>query len=374
LPELLSHKAEAKHDADDRSTDQSIDDDGDLDIPWQNLRQTDQSIEWFDAKQQLISRTGKHFPTGPLNFHLHQQGAVRILSFPVYAEAGKQGQVRGYVRVSELIKEEQGTLHQLVVELGWGSLLGSLLITGSGWYLTRRSLQPIEQNVRQLKQFTADASHELRNPLTVIKTTVEVMQSHPERIHAGDIGKLESIHQATAQMSQLVDDLLLLARSDSTGTVSNQLLIPLDELLEDLIEALQPQAATKQIQLIGSMPINSSIRVRGDASQLRRLFANLLDNALDYTPPQGKVQVTVVVTSISIIVKVQDTGIGIAPEHIPLIFDRFWRADQARSQRDGGAGLGLAIAQTIAQAHGGEISVTSQLNVGSCFQVRLPLA
>lgn len=107
---------------------------------------------------------------------------------------------------------------------------------------------------------------------------------------------------------------------------------------------------------------------------MRRLFANLLDNALTYTPANGSVWVAAERLNTNIIVSFRDTGIGIAPKQIAFVFDRFWRADQARSRQEGGSGLGLAIAQTIARAHGGEISVVSQLHIGSCFQVRLPLA
>ncbi len=152
--------------------------------------------------------------------------------------------------------------------LSWGSLLGGLLIGGSGWWLTRRALQPTEQYLRQLKQFTADASHELRSPLTVVRTTVEVMQNHPERFHEVDVAKLRSIHSATVQMSQLVDDLLFLARSDhKLPSALAALPIPLDELLEDLTESMQPQAAAKQIQL--SLAPLPPMQIKGDARHLR---------------------------------------------------------------------------------------------------------
>lgn len=111
----------------------------------------------------------------------------------------------------------------------------------------------------------------------------------------------------------------------------------------------------------------------GDSAQLSRLFSNLLENALQYTPEGGSVTLTLHQQNRYAIVSVRDTGIGLAPEQIAHVFDRFWRADKARSRREGGTGLGLAIAAAIAKHHGGKITVTSELDVGSCFQVRLPL-
>lgn len=112
--------------------------------------------------------------------------------------------------------------------------------------------------------------------------------------------------------------------------------------------------------------------MRGDAIQLRRLFTNLIENALQYTPDGGKVKVSIQKNDTFVNIIVEDTGIGIPADRLSFVFDRFWRADRARSWREGGSGLGLAIARAIARAHGGEISVTSQVNVGSCFRICLP--
>ncbi|HBL13705.1 MAG TPA: two-component sensor histidine kinase, partial [Cyanobacteria bacterium UBA11162] len=224
-----------------------------------------------------------------------------------------------------------------------------------------------------LKQFTADASHELRSPLTAIKASVEVMRNHPERIHPKDAKKLAAIASATAQMSHLAEDLLFLARTDATVLTSmgEQIPIPLNKVLQDLLELLEPFAQDKEINLESELLM--SISVMGNEIQLTRLFANLLENAIQYTLPGGTVRVILAKQNRFAIVSVKDTGIGIEREHLPLVFDRFWRADKARSRREGGTGLGLAIAQAIAQRHGGKITVTSKVGVGSCFQVRLPM-
>jgi signal transduction histidine kinase len=199
------------------------------------------------------------------------------------------------------------------------------------------------------------------------------MQSHPERIHPADSHKLTVIASATAQMTQMIEDLLLLARAD--GEVlhqPSQMILPLDELLEEVVDSFALQAEAKSITLKADLAIAMS--VKGDANQLERAFHNLLANALQYTPEGGTVTVAASTQDDWVTVKITDTGIGIAPEHLALVFDRFWRADQARTRRAGGSGLGLAIVQGIVRSHRGEITVSSQLEVGSCFQIHLPLA
>lgn len=354
-----------------------IDEDEDLDIPWQDLRQDQQSIEWFDSRRRLLGRSGQHFPdhSPGVRFQTWQQEQIRSLTIPVYAIDPTAKRLIGYVRVNDSTQNEQEELNRLLAGMGWGGLIAVILIGITGWQLTRRSLRPIEQSFQQLKQFTADASHELRSPLTAIKTSVEVLQSHPERIHPADVRKIDHIADATQQMTQLVEDLLLLARTDAAQIVIKPLRIPLNELLEDLVEALQSQAMAKQITLtIAPLP---ELQVEGDAFHLRRLFANLIENALSYTPIGGSVEVLLAERSPSldyVWIAVKDNGIGIAAAHLPHVFDRFWRANPSRTHRGGGSGLGLAIAQAIAQAHDGEITVTSQVGRGSNFQVRLPLA
>jgi len=310
------------------------------------------------------------------NFHVSQSAKIRSITIPVYLHSlsEKDKKLQGFVRVSESTAELEAELKRVL----WGFELGGLIVTIlsglGGWWLTKQSLQPIEQSFQQLKQFTADASHELRNPLTIVKTSVDVMMNYPERIHPANVDKLVAISSATNQMTQLVEDLLLLARTDAVTNIQriDWRTIPLDELLEDLVELLEPQAISLEITL--KSEISTEVLIKGEVIQLKRLFSNLLQNALQYTPKGGTVIVSLVKLERLTVINVQDTGIGIAAEHIPLIFHRFWRADRARSQREGGTGLGLAIAEAIAKTHGGDIIVTSEVGVGSCFQVRLPLA
>lgn len=370
-------------------TPRSLDDDGDLDIPWQDLQQDLQGVEWFDPTGQLLGRAGKLFsdavpPSEAIadlevgdedNLEGAADNEMHRLTISVYKAKHRLGEpkLQGYVRVTQSNQAIAEELERVRAGLQWGSLLALGLSGLGGWWLTQQSLRPIEHSMQQLKQFTADASHELRNPLTAIKASVEVMLSHEERLNPADLPKLDAIASATVQMSQLVDDLLWLARSDRTHVPTCTVTIPLEDLLEDVLDQYMPQAEQKHIDL--KADLHSHLSVLGDPQQLKRLFANLVTNALHYTPSGGTVTLS---SSLEpddwVSVRIVDTGIGIAPEHLPFIFDRFWRADQGRAHREGGSGLGLAIAQAIAHQHQGKIMVQPQPSGGTCFQVELPTA
>ncbi len=342
----------------------------------------EQGVEWFDNKQQLMVQEGNFFPPEPLpkivppEGQIVQKGNTRSFILPVYEtpvyETKKPGQLLGYVRATKSMNLLNAELRRFQQGLIAGVAIVSGLVTASGFWLTHESLKPILRSFEQLKQFTSDASHELRSPLTAIRASIAVMQSHPERVHPADVEKLKAIASASAQMSQLVDDLLLLARMDrQVPDRAAWRHIALDEILEDLVDLYSDRAGEANISLKSQLIPN--LEVYADASQLFRLFTNLLSNALQYTPSGGTVTVSLQRSRTHALIRIEDTGIGIASDQLPYIFDRFWRADQARSQHQAGSGLGLAIAKTIAQSHGGDITVHSQLGQGSCFQVKIPL-
>ena len=199
----------------------------------------------------------------------HLEGAtdneIHRLTIPVYEAEPRPGEpkLQGYVRVTQSNEAIAEELERVRSGLQWGSLLALGLSGVGGWWLTQQSLRPIEHSMQQLKQFTADASHELRNPLTAIKASVEVMLSHEERLHPTDLPKLEAIASATVQMSQLVDDLLWLARSDRTYVPTRMIPIPLEDLLEDVLDQYMPQAEQKQIDL--KADLHSPLSVLGDS-------------------------------------------------------------------------------------------------------------
>ncbi|MBE9126173.1 MULTISPECIES: sensor histidine kinase [unclassified Coleofasciculus] len=350
-------------------------------VPWRDIFNRDQqSLEWFDAKGKLLASRG----TLDLNFRLsvgsqtlerwQKPKQIRIYTISVFKDGSNPNQpnLEGYIRASQSTEDIETVQSQMLWGLGMGGMMALGLVSLGGLWLSQKAIEPIEQSFQQLKQFTADASHELRSPLTAIKASVDVMRNHPERIHPKDAKKLAAIASATAQMSHLTEDLLFLARTDGTVStpVRDRIPIPLNKILQHLVELLEPFAQDKDVALQSQWFANLS--VMGDETQLTRLFSNLLENALQYTPPGGKVILTLAKHNRFALVSIKDTGIGIEREHLPFVFDRFWRADKARSRREGGTGLGLAIAQAIAQRHGGKITVTSQVGCGSCFQIRLP--
>jgi signal transduction histidine kinase len=331
-----------------------------------------QAVQWFDAQGQQLIRQGKHVLTIPLNPKKQiqvQQEPLAILGVTLSVHDKHTNQLVGFVRASETLEGLNNTIHRLDVGLG-GSILVALLLSGlSGIWFIRQVMQPIQQSFQKLQQFTADASHELRSPLMAIKSNASVALRYPEGIRDSDIEKFHAIASATQQMTQLTEDLLLLARADRAIKPRSNT-VNLTAILKQLVHDHLPQAQDKQIEL--RFQISEQLYSRGDSVQLTRLFKNLIENALHYTPEQGTVSIDAIRAEHHLIINVQDTGVGIAPEHLPFIFDRFWRADRSRARWTGGSGLGLAIAKSIAQSHSGKITVTSQLSVGSCFTVSLP--
>lgn len=327
------------------------------------LLNSSQAVQWFDTQGRLIDQRGDDPLTLPLNpkqtFQTQTLPPAQGVTLPVI-ETEKNGELIGYVRASESLEELYGTLRRLDWGLGGGVVLALALTGLGGTWLTRQAMQPIEQSFQRLQRFTSDASHELRSPLMALKTNAAVALKYPEGMRDLDAEKFQAIASASTQLTALTESLLLLARTDQTVQVEE--IVDLKALLEHLLDLYQLQAEAKQIQLKAQLKAGW---VKGDTIQLTRLFTNLIDNALRYTSAGDVVEVQTNLGRAYLTVSVEDTGIGIAAEHIEHIFDRFWQADQARSYQAGGFGLGLAIAQN----HGGSITVTSQLGAGSCFTV-----
>jgi heavy metal sensor kinase len=232
-------------------------------------------------------------------------------------------------------------------------------------------LDRIDKSVRRMVQFTADASHELRAPLTLIHTAAEFSlrrERKPEEL----LEAMRKVVRESARTASLVDDLLVLARADS-GTDELRLApVDLVAVAHSVYEQVITLAKPKQIQVSIDVP-DTPVMVQAGEQALARLFLILLDNAVKYTPDGGQVgfQARSVDSHAEAIIR--DTGIGIAAEDLPHIYDRFWRADKVRSRNLGGAGLGLSIALWIVEQHGGQIEARSDIGQGAQFTVRLPL-
>jgi signal transduction histidine kinase len=228
-------------------------------------------------------------------------------------------------------------------------------------------LSRIEAGFRSIERFTADASHELRAPLSLIMTAGEVsLRKERSREELAEV--LRKIVREARHMSKLVENLLDLARGDARRRHTELAPVDLTAMLRDLCAELTPAAASKGLALTADIP-DQEVRILGEATELRRLFLILLDNAIKYTEA-GSIGLGLLATGAHVIVKVGDTGIGIDKDALPHVFDRFWRADKARSRPEGGAGLGLSLASQIVQRHGGTISVESEIRRGSIFIVK----
>jgi heavy metal sensor kinase len=229
----------------------------------------------------------------------------------------------------------------------------------------------LEEAFVKQRQFVADASHELRTPLAVLQAESSLVLEKP-RDENEYRRSLELVSQEVDYMSEIVGKLLVLARSDSGCEPVKIQDVDVAGLLAELSQDLEALAQEKGLRLsVGPM---DGLMVRGDRVRLRQLFLNILDNALRYTPAGGTITGSVVRNDEQAVVSIGDTGIGIPEEHLPFIFDRFYRVDKVRTNGEGGTGLGLAIATSIAKMHGGTIEVESRVGGGSMFRVLLPLA
>lgn len=352
-------------------------------------------LEWFSPTGKLLWSTLSE----PLNIPIHanrtgetvwvinhklQSENYSLRQVTQRVEIGRQ--VLGYLRVSHPWFEVTKPIRQLILDLILGGSLTLICVAAIGWLLSGLAIAPVRESYGRLKQFTADASHELRNPIATIQTNVQVALAEPD-IDPQQHQQLQVIERLTRRLGRLVDDLLFLARQDS-GIVQQQWVdVPLDALLIEVIEEQLAIATTQNLSLsleiVDSPNTEDNFTVLGDWDQLARLFTNLVSNCVQYTASGGKIQVELQLAAKSkrtspmlnpaLQVKITDTGIGISPEALPHIFDRFYRADPARTHRSAaGSGLGLAIAKAIVENHRGQIHIDSQLSEGTAITVSLP--
>jgi signal transduction histidine kinase len=227
----------------------------------------------------------------------------------------------------------------------------------------------LEGSFKRMAEFTADASHELKTPICAMRGEAEVLLSKERKAEEYQEGLAHFIEQFD-HLNQMINDLILLSKFDATQMELKMDPLRLDLLIQDLCDLFQILAEQKKIAL--EMDTIEEVIVLGDKMRLQQLFTNLIDNAIKYTP-EGSIDITMEKNKEYVLVKVKDTGIGIAQEEQEKIFKRFYRMDKSRSRETGGVGLGLSIAEWIAHAHHGRIEVYSKVNQGSTFTVYLPI-
>jgi signal transduction histidine kinase len=237
------------------------------------------------------------------------------------------------------------------------------------WFMTRRTLAPARQIHERQRQFVSDVAHELRTPLSIMSGELEVALSK-ERTLEDYRQVLNSSKQETDRLIELSENLLFLARADRGRQAIEFEKVDVTDLIGSVIASLQLESTKKGIT-IHFEPEEEPTFVRGQPAMLRRLFFNLIDNAVRYTPSQGETWISLATDKQYTEVKIRDSGVGIAAEDQEKIFDRFYRTDPSRS-RTKGYGLGLAICKSIVELHHGGIAVRSDLGKGSTFTVTLP--
>jgi len=336
---------------------------------------------------------------------------ARILTEPVF----RDGRLAWIIQVGISVEQVNHTLDDLRTTSLFITPLVILLLSASGWLLAGRVLNPVvnitetaqritaeklnrrlpvsahddefnrlsrtinsmlgrlEESFRRIRQFSGDASHELRTPLAIIKGETEVAlrwAKSEEELRQTLESNLEEINI----MERIVTDLLSLARSDAGEMRLNINEFSLSDLLQDIYMHARTLAERDKHEVHLHLLVDSEIRIHGDQIQVYRLLLNIVNNAIKYTPAGGAIDITMQLRHNNrALITISDNGVGIDEEHLPHIFERFYRVDASRNRDQGGTGLGLAIVKAIVAAHSGELTVTSSIGKGTTFAITLPL-
>jgi len=347
---------------------------------------------------------------GFYNLSINQPDDLRVYFAPIVVD----GKTTGIVQVARLLSPQMAVLHELSNNLLFLFAIALLLAAGVGYWLTGVALHPINQatatalaitrtgNLKRRvpirkqrsdeigalistfnemldrleelfekqKRFTGDISHELRSPLTTILGNLSLLRRAKDLPESEREDMLNEMYSEAERMHRLISDLLLLSQADS-GLSINRAPVELDTLLLETYRLARRRAGDRlHIQLTHE----DQAVVMGDADRLRQVLDNLINNAIHYTPDGGRIELSLYCRNKEAIITVSDTGQGIAPEDLAHIFDRFYRADKARTRAAGGTGLGLSIVKWIVDAHQGRIEVESTPGEGSAFRIFLPVA
>ena len=332
----------------------------------------------------------------------------RVYSQPLDAPEGRPG---GWLQVARSLAPSAQASESLFVQIMLSLPLVVVLAAVVGYFLAGRALRPIDRITRTAqalsaqdltqrigyegpddevgrlartfdqmldrlqaafereRRFTADASHELRTPLTVIKGRIDVTVSRPRTVQEYT-HTLHEVGREADRLIRLTNDLLFLTRLGQRSPSMQPQAVDLSDLLSAIVDQVRPLAETKPLALVEE--VTPGLRLTGDPDHLIRLFLNVLDNAIKYTPAGGRVTVRAVAEGTTVCVTVRDTGPGIPPQHLPHLFERFYRVEADRSRETGGTGLGLAVAAEIARGHGGTLEVQSAVGQGTTCLIRLP--
>ncbi len=284
---------------------------------------------------------------------------------------GRDSVPRTALVVGQSLAPEQETLRRLLMVLAGAGGAGLLLSMLGAWFLAGRALVPIQRAFQRQREFVADAAHELRTPLTVLHAATDLLHQHRTEPLEASGETFDDVRQEIVRLERLVADLLTLARSDLGELDLAVGRVDLASLAGDVVRRTEPLARSRGVALRYRCE-TAPLWIEGDPDRLQQVLLILLDNALQHTPAGGSVDVVVRGQGASAIMQVADNGSGIPPEQLPRVFDRFYRGDRARSRQRGSTGLGLSIARSLVDAHGGNLSLSSTVGAGTTATVRLP--
>ncbi|HZQ38470.1 MAG TPA: ATP-binding protein, partial [Dehalococcoidia bacterium] len=245
---------------------------------------------------------------------------------------------------------------------------GLLVAVAAAWFLSGKALEPIQEAFQRQQEFTADASHEFRTPLTIMRSATDLLARHVDEPLSSNRELLDDLRTEIDRLERIASDLLTLARSDAERLELAVADVDVSALAGETVRRLRPLADARGVAL--EFDGTAELRVEADPDRLEQVFTILIDNAAKHTPPGGQVCVDTGRQGQDAVVMVRDSGPGIAPEHLDRIFDRFYRVDHAR-ERAGGTGLGLAIAKALIEAHGGHLRIESKQGQGTTATVAL---
>lgn len=326
------------------------------------------SIQLFDRRGNLLESYG---PKGaPKLMGTQSQVMSNGHSFRnIVTDLKKDDQVIGFLQIQLPTTNNETAINDLLLTMALAAPIMLLGLGASSFLVSGKAVRPIQDNVQMLKEFLADAGHELNTPLAIIRARSEALERRLKKYEL-PVEDLKVINASALRMEKIVNDLTLLAEMEGPLLSSPKQNIELDKIVANITEqfALRFQEGAVKLEICQLQPV----RVLGYPDSLERMISNLLENALKYTDSEGVVQVSVKIEGRQAVITIKDTGIGIPSECLERIFDRFYRVDKSRSRASGGAGLGLSIVQAIAEAHDGKVAVDSELGRGSVFSVIIP--
>lgn len=321
----------------------------------------DATILLFDANKNLLEKYGAG-GVGVL-----QNGLLANSVYSTFTKFSNYGFVEVQVPTTQHDKEifDYGILKAV------RGVFIMLAIGICGWLYSGKAIEPVVSSIRTLRTFVADAGHELRTPVTVIEGSLETLEADLIE-HGISTDILAVMMRASTRLKHLSTNLLLLARMENPEMELRKIPLDTEVLVQQVIDEMSERAHSRKVTL--SANGTPSATIQGDKDSLARVFSNVIENAIRYTPEGGTIKVSGWKQESAVCISVEDTGIGIPQESLPHIFDRFYRVDKARTREEGGSGLGLAIVKAIVDAHGGEITVASQVGTGTKVVITLPVA